>query len=141
MKADSVGDDTPRSALIETIAQLTRNVGDLSLELAETNAGVVALYSELDDRAEQLRQASDLKSRFLSYMSHEFRTPLGAISSLCRLLLDRVDGPLTAEQEIQIRLMGESTQELTAMVDDLLDLAKVEAGRVSISPEWFEMVD
>ena len=138
---NGVQDDTPRSALIETIARLSRNVDELSLELAETNAGVVALYSELDDRAEQLKQASDLKSRFLSYMSHEFRTPLGAIKSLCRMLLDHVDGPLTSEQEIQITLMKNSAHELSEMVDDLLDLAKVEAGRVTISPEWFEMVD
>jgi len=124
-----------------TIARQSLELEALTAELAETNAGVVALYSELDDRAEQLRQASDLKSRFLSYMSHEFRTPLGSISSLCGLLLDHIDGPLTVEQEIQIRLMSDSAHELTAMVDDLLDLAKVEAGRVSISPEWFEMVD
>jgi signal transduction histidine kinase len=134
-------DDTPKSVLVETVARLARTVDELSLELAETNAGVVALYSELDDRAEQLKQASDLKSRFLSYMSHEFRTPLGAINSLCRMLLDHVDGPLTSEQEIQIKLMKDSSKELSEMVDDLLDLAKVEAGRVTISPEWFEMVD
>lgn len=140
-KLNDVKDETPRSALLETVARLSRNVDELSLELAETNAGVVALYSELDDRAEQLKQASDLKSRFLSYMSHEFRTPLGAITSLCRMLLDHVDGPLTSEQEIQIKLMKNSAQELSEMVDDLLDLAKVEAGRVTISPEWFEMVD
>jgi signal transduction histidine kinase len=130
-----------RPELLETIARLSRDVDGLNLELAETNAGVVALYSELDDRAEQLKQASDLKSRFLSYMSHEFRTPLGAIDSLCRMLLEHIDGPLTSEQETQIKLMKDSTHELSEMVDDLLDLAKVEAGRVTISPEWFEMVD
>jgi signal transduction histidine kinase len=133
--------DGDRSQMLETIDQLKHNVESLSAELADTNAGVLALYSELDYRAEQLAQASDLKSRFLSYMSHEFRTPLGAISSLCRMLLDGTDGPLTAEQETQIRLVRDSTHELSAMVDDLLDLAKVEAGRVSISPEWFDMVD
>jgi signal transduction histidine kinase len=57
------------------------------------------------------------------------------------MLLDHIDGPLTSEQETQIKLMKDSTQELSEMVDDLLDLAKVEAGRVTISPEWFEMVD
>jgi signal transduction histidine kinase len=139
--SESGADDTTRPALLETIARLSRDVHELNIELAETNAGVVALYSELDDRAEQLKQASDLKSRFLSYMSHEFRTPLGAINSLCRMLLDRVDGPLTSEQETQIKLMKDSAHELSEMVDDLLDLAKVEAGRVTISPEWFEMVD
>ncbi len=74
----------------------------LRAELDETNQGVLALYAELDNQAEQLRQASELKSRFLSYMSHEFRTPLGSIESLSRILLYRMDGPLTAEQEKQI---------------------------------------
>lgn len=110
-------------------------------ELEETNRGVVALYAELDNKAEELRQASDLKSRFLSYMSHEFRTPLGSIRSMARILLDRMDGPLTAEQERQVKFMRDATIELTDMVNDLLDLAKVEAGRITISPAWFEMVD
>jgi len=130
-----------RDELAELVAQQRAEIDAINVELAETNNGVVALYAELEDRAEQLREASDLKSRFLSYMSHEFRTPLGSIMSLSRILLDRMDGPLTDEQEKQIRLMRESTAELTDMVNDLLDLAKVEAGRISISPGWFEMVD
>lgn len=113
----------------------------LTMELAETNHGVVALYAELDDQALRLREASDLKSRFLSYMSHEFRTPLGSIRSLTRLLLDRMDGPLSDEQEKQVQFIQSAASELSEMVDDLLDLAKVEAGRVTISPAWFEMVD
>jgi signal transduction histidine kinase len=110
-------------------------------ELAETNRGVVALYGELDDNAARLKEASELKSRFLSYMSHEFRTPLGSIRSLTRILIDRLDGPLTSEQERQVQFIQDSAAELTEMVNDLLDLAKVEAGRVTISPAWFEMVD
>ena len=113
----------------------------LRAELAETNQGVVALYAELDDRAEQLRQVSDLKSRFLSYMSHEFRTPLVAIRSMTRLLLERMDGPLTAEQETQVTFISGAATELSQMVDDLLDLAKVEAGRITVSPDWFELID
>jgi signal transduction histidine kinase len=113
----------------------------INAELAETNKGVVALYAELDDKAEQLRHVSELKSRFLSYISHEFRTPLGAVRSLARLLLDRLDGELTAEQEKQVQLIQSSAVELSVMVDDLLDLAKVEAGRITVSPEWFDMVD
>jgi signal transduction histidine kinase len=116
-------------------------IAALTVELAETNHGVVALYAELDDQAMRLREASELKSRFLSYMSHEFRTPLGSIRSLTRILLDRMDGPLTEEQEKQVRFIQSAATELSEMVDDLLDLAKVEAGRVTISPAWFEMVD
>ena len=110
-------------------------------ELAETNQGVVALYAELDDRAEQLRGVSELKSRFLSYVSHEFRTPLGAIRSITRLLLAELDGPLTAEQRRQVLFIEKSVVELSEMVNDQLDLAKIEAGRITISPVWFEMVD
>src|SRR5690606_757477 len=111
----------------------------LRTELEETNRGVVALYAELDAQAEQLREATELKSRFLAYMSHEFRTPINAIRSIARLLIDRVDGPLTQEQERQVGFIQSSASEFAEMVDDLLDLAKVEAGRVEISPAWFEM--
>jgi signal transduction histidine kinase len=124
-----------RLAIAETEAEALRT------ELEETNQGVVALYAELDDRAVQLREAIDLKGRFLSYMSHEFRTPLTSIQSLTGILLSRLDGPLTAEQETQVGLVRRSVNELSEMVDDLLDLAKMEAGRITISPEWFEMVD
>ena len=123
------------------IDEYEAEIAALRAELAETNQGVLALYAELDDNAAQLKEASDLKSRFLSYMSHEFRTPLGSIRSIARILVDRLDGPLTEEQERQVRFIQESATELTEMVNDLLDLAKVEAGRVTISPAWFEMVD
>jgi signal transduction histidine kinase len=137
------GDDLrqERDRLRADVARLTAEVRALNEELAETNKGVVALYAELDDKAEQLREASELKSRFLSYMSHEFRTPLGSIRSIARILLERLDGPLTAEQERQVKFVQDSAAELTEMVNDLLDLAKIEAGRVTISPAWFEMVD
>ena len=125
----------------DELARLREQVEALTAELAETNHGVVALYAELDDNAARLREASELKSRFLSYMSHEFRTPLGAIRSIARILLDRLDGPLTDEQQVQVEFIRSSATELSEMVDDLLDLAKVEAGRVTISPAWFDMVD
>lgn len=125
-----------KSALDAKIAELDA----LSQELEETNRGVLALYAELDSQAEQLRHATELKSRFLAYMSHEFRTPIGSIQSITRLLMDRVDGPLTEEQETQVRFIQQTADEFSEMVNDLLDLAKVEAGRVEISPAWFDMV-
>ena len=123
------------------LAARDAEIGLLREELEETNKGVVALYAELDDKATQLREATELKSRFLSYMSHEFRTPLTSMTSITGLLLSRMDGPLTSEQEKQLNFIRSSARELTDMVGDLLDLAKVEAGRITISPEWFEMVD
>jgi signal transduction histidine kinase len=123
------------------VADQTQQIDAMQMELDETNRGVVALYAELDIQAQQLQRATDLKSRFLAYMSHEFRTPISAVRSLSRLLLDRIDGPLTVEQEKQVRFIESTAEEFAEMVNDLLDLAKVEAGRVEISPAWFEMVD
>lgn len=123
------------------IARLQADNEALRAELEETNQGVLALYAELDIQAEQLRQASDLKSRFLSYMSHEFRTPLGSILSITSLLADELDGPLSEEQHRQVAFVSTATRELSDMVDDLLDLAKIEAGRITISPAWFDMFD
>ncbi|MFZ3282598.1 sensor histidine kinase [Pseudomonas sp.] len=123
------------------IAQLQSETAALREELDETNQGVLALYAELDTQAEELRQASDLKSRFLSYMSHEFRTPLGSILSINSLLADELDGPLSPEQHKQVAFVSTAARELSDMVDDLLDLAKIEAGRISISPAWFDMFD
>jgi signal transduction histidine kinase len=123
------------------VLALQGEIQALREELEETNRGVVALYAELDEQADQLRHATQLKSRFLSYMSHEFRTPIGATLSIARLLLDHVDGPLTAEQERQVRFIQSTCEEFSTMVDDLLDLAKIEAGRLDVSPAWFEMMD
>lgn len=136
------GAETPTlSALQAALAASQLEVEMLRAELEETNRGVVALYSELDAQAEQLRKATEMKSRFLAYMSHEFRTPISSIRSIARLLADHVDGPLNAEQTRQVGFIQTTAVEFSEMVDDLLDLAKIEAGRVDISPAWFDMVD
>ncbi|HEY4163294.1 MAG TPA: ATP-binding protein [Dongiaceae bacterium] len=116
-------------------------LGRLSQELEETNRGVVALYAELDEKAEYLRRASELKSRFLSNMSHEFRTPLSSILALSRLLMDQVDGPLLSEQQKQVTYIRKSAEGLLELINDLLDLAKVEAGKLSINSTDFSVGD
>lgn len=113
----------------------------LNQELGDTNRGVVALYAELDGRAEQLRRASELKTRFLSNMSHEFRTPLNSVLALSRLLLDRIDGDLTPEQERQVGYIRRSAESLLDLVNDMLDLAKVEAGKAEIKPVRFAITN
>ena len=138
MAESPIASNAEQAALI---AQLQSETEALRAELDETNQGVLALYAELDIQAEELRQASDLKSRFLSYMSHEFRTPLGSILSINSLLADELDGPLSPEQHKQVAFVSTAARELSDMVDDLLDLAKIEAGRITISPAWFDMFD
>jgi signal transduction histidine kinase/CheY-like chemotaxis protein len=126
--------------LLRTLEELrTRQaeLAQLNRELDETNRGVVALYAELNDKADFLQRASELKSHFLSNMSHEFRTPLNSILALSQILMDRMDGELTAEQERQVTFIRRSAQDLTDLVNDLLDLAKVEAGKVTIRPTTF----
>ncbi|HEX8199287.1 MAG TPA: response regulator, partial [Isosphaeraceae bacterium] len=108
-------------------------------ELDETNRGVVALYAELDENAKALKRMSDLKSRFLSNMSHEFRSPLNTILTLSSFLLDRSDGELTEEQEKQVTFIRKAADGLSALVNDLLDLAKVEAGKAVVRAKTFEV--
>lgn len=104
----------------------------LNTELEETNRGVVALYAEVDEKAVALRRADELKSRFLSHVSHEFRTPVSSILALTQLLLRRSDGELSGEQEKQVGYIRKAAQDLQEMVNDLLDLAKVEAGKTEV---------
>lgn len=125
-------------ALIELQAY-ENSVAQLNQELKETNRGVVALYTELDEKAQSLRRANELKTRFLSNMSHEFRTPLNSISALSQMLLTRRDGDLTPDQEKQISFIAKATTDLTALVNDLLDLAKVEAGKTEMRLSAFEV--
>jgi signal transduction histidine kinase/DNA-binding response OmpR family regulator len=128
--------------LLSTLEELRASqdeLAQLNRELDETNRGVVALYAELNDKADFLQRASELKSHFLSNMSHEFRTPLNSITALSQILLDKLDGDLTSEQEKQVRYIRRSSQDLTDLVNDLLDMAKVEAGRVTIRPTPFRV--
>jgi signal transduction histidine kinase/CheY-like chemotaxis protein len=152
--SDKISSKTPESPyeeidrqnreLLKTLQELRARQEELALlnrELEDTNRGVVALYAELDERADYLRRASDLKTSFLSNISHEFRTPLNSIMSLARILLDRLDGDLTGDQETQVGFILESAKTLSEMVNDLLDLAKVEAGKVRIRVKTFEVME
>jgi signal transduction histidine kinase len=110
--------------------------GQLSTELEETNRGVVALYAELDERGVQLQKANEAKNRFLRSVSHELRTPVNSVLGLARLLLDPVE-PLSAEQRRQVELIHDSGGELLNRINQLLDIAKAESGR--IEPVWTEV--
>jgi len=128
--------------LLATLSELKARQDELvqlTRELEDTNRGVVALYAELDEKADHLRRADEMKTRFLSNMSHEFRTPLSSIRALTRLLLERVDGELSPEQEKQVRFIMKGAESLNELVDDLLDLAKIEAGKIDVRPVAFDV--
>lgn len=101
-------------------------------ELEETNRGVMALYAEIEEKARRLEQTSTVLRRFLSHLSHEFRTPLNSIIGLAGLLERREDGPLTPEQEKQVGFIMASARSLLEMVNELLDFARLEAGKEAV---------
>ncbi len=123
------------------LAERQADADRLNAELAETNRGVLALYAELDDRAAELGRASQLKSAFLSGITHELRTPLNSILNMTRILLTRMDGDLTSEQELQVGLIRKAAETLTDLVADLLDLARIEAGKTEVRLASFTVGD
>ncbi len=126
-------------ALLRELERQQDELAQVNDELEETNRGVVALYAELEERTQYQQRMTEAKSRFLSNMTHEFRTPLNSILSLADILLQRLDGPLTEEQEKQIRFIQQAAEGLSELVNDLLDLAKVDAGKVQIKPVEFRI--
>ena len=124
---------------LEQLRQRQEDLSRLNAELEDTNRGVVALYAELDEKAETLRRADEIKSRFLSHMSHEFRTPLNSMRALSALLLDDRESPLTAEQRRQVGYIRQAADDLSELVNDLLDLAAVEAGKTVVRPAEFDL--
>ncbi len=133
---------TPLEELQQQNQELLRTLEDLTQlnrEMEDTNRGVVALYMELDEKADYLQKADELKSRFLSHTSHELRSPLNSILSLSRILLDKTDGELTAEQEKQLSFIRKVTEHLSELISELLDLAKIEAGKMVVRTKQFEV--
>jgi signal transduction histidine kinase/CheY-like chemotaxis protein len=106
-------------------------------ELREANSGLVSLHAELDEKNDTLRRSADVKARLVANISHEFRTPINSVLGLSRLLLERVDGELTEEQDRQVQFIRQNAESLRALIDDILDLSKIEAGKVSLRPRTF----
>ncbi len=120
---------------------------EISLSPLSTEGGVLVSSSirditerrnierELREKNRELVDASLAKDRFLASMSHELRTPLNAIIGFTGTLLMRLPGPLTPDQEKQLRTVQTSAKHLLSLINDLLDLAKIESGRVELHLE------
>ena len=92
----------------------------------------VRLFNEIQDKSRQLEVASKHKSEFLANMSHELRTPLNAIIGFSEVLVERMFGEMNAKQEEYLRDIHSSGQHLLSLINDILDLSKVEAGRMEL---------
>jgi len=112
---------------------------DEAVRLLETLAGQSAtaihnagLFRELEHKSRELEVASRHKSEFLASMSHELRTPLNAVIGFSDVLLDRMFGELTERQEEYVRDIGDSGRHLLELINEILDLSKIEAGRMEV---------
>jgi PAS domain S-box-containing protein len=99
------------------------------------------LYVEQSATVAQLRELDRLKSSFLANMSHELRTPLNSILGFADVMLEELDGPLTDYMNNDLHLIQKNGQHLLHLINDVLDMAKIEAGRMNLSPEKFRVHD
>jgi signal transduction histidine kinase/CheY-like chemotaxis protein len=124
---------------VHEIVGLNRELARQKTRLEESNAAIRALHGELAQQADRMRSEAEVKGRLVAGVSHEFRTPLHSILGLSRLLLSGSDGSLTAEQETQVRFIRDSADELSRMINDMLDLSRLDAGGAPIRAAPFEL--
>jgi signal transduction histidine kinase/HAMP domain-containing protein/ActR/RegA family two-component response regulator len=137
--------------LQEQSAELQRTNAELEEKatlLSEQNANIETKNREielarlgLEEKALQLTQANQFKSEFLANMSHELRTPLNSLLLLARLLADNPDRNLSPKQIEFARTIHSAGSDLLALIDDILDLSKIEAGRMDVEPAEVQVVD
>ncbi len=99
------------------------------------------LFQEIQDKGRQLEAANQHKSEFLANMSHELRTPLNAIIGFSEVLIERMFGELNDKQADYLADIHSSGRHLLSLINDILDLSKVEAGRMELEPECFDVPD
>jgi signal transduction histidine kinase len=103
----------------------------------ELERQVKARTADLQSALERAEAADNMKSAFLATMSHELRTPLNSIIGFTGILLQNLAGPLNPEQVKQLGMVQGSARHLLELINDVLDISKIEAGQVAISPEAF----
>ena len=123
------GSVSARPAPLIDLAAARQRITSLEEELAQTK-------HELAEARRQLREADKLKSEFIATVSHELRTPLNSIIGFAKLLLKQKIGPLNSIQQTDISVIYDSAQHLLSLVNDILDLSKIEAGKIRLDPTW-----
>ncbi|WP_215404053.1 response regulator [Janthinobacterium sp. JC611] len=106
-----------------------------ALSLDQKNMAIVQAHAQLEARAEELQRASRYKSEFLANMSHELRTPLNSSLILSKLLSDNTSGNLTPEQVTFAQTIYSAGNDLLTLINDILDISKVEAGKLELTPD------
>ena len=148
--ATAVDIEQPLMVRGEPIGQLAvsglSNVSQEAMDIASAIARQTSIHlealrltEELQKRAEELRELDRLKSAFLANMSHELRTPLNSILGFTDVMLEGLDGELTEYMDNDLRLIQKNGQHLLHLINDVLDMAKIESGRMNLHPERFKV--
>jgi signal transduction histidine kinase/CheY-like chemotaxis protein len=115
--------------------QYHKQLNNLLMQALEANASLEAAMAEAQSARAAAEQASELKTQFLANMSHELRTPLNSIINFTRILSAGMRGPVTSEQRDYLARVRQSGEHLLGLINDILDLSKIEAGRVDLQIE------
>lgn len=128
----------------QTVNRFTEEDANIYTTLASQVAVALQnaqLYAEQAATLTQLRELDRLKSSFLANMSHELRTPLNSILGFADVILEELDGPLTENMTNDLRLIQKNGSHLLHLINDVLDMAKIEAGRMNLNPEKFLLIE
>ena len=136
LRGDLQRDVADKERLLDELQELNRG---LEQRIAERTAALARRGDELAEKTQQLEIANRHKSQFLANMSHELRTPLNAIIGFSQLLAAKMFGDLNPRQEGYVEDIHDSGRHLLALINDMLDLAKIEAGRMELEPQTFEL--
>ena len=125
----------------EELAQKNQALERQKLEIGRTNADLSNKRAALEEQARALATASKYKSEFLANMSHELRTPLNSLLLLAGALVENREGNLTDDQVESARIIERSGNDLLSLINEILDLARIEAGRTELHPEPVVLAD
>src|SRR5207248_5813159 len=118
----------------EELEEKAALLAEQNARIEQKNAEVELARTELEEKAEQLALSSKYKSEFLANMSHELRTPLNSLLILAKLLSDNQESTLTEKQVEFARTIYNAGSDLLELINDILDLSKVEAGKMDVNP-------
>jgi signal transduction histidine kinase len=135
------GDFSQHVAIVnrDELGTLGANLNRMNDELGRLYAEIQARTRELAEKTQQLEIANQHKSEFLANMSHELRTPLNAINGFSEVLLEKLFGDINPKQEEYLRDILTSGQHLLSLINDILDISKVEAGRMELERTRFDL--